>query len=138
MWGLGDGSRAEALELARNAWRRSSGSVRRTPGLLVLAFLLGVSLWVFVTDTENPTVVEFFPQPIQVESVNVGDTLAVANQLPAISVRVSAPTDRWEELTSANFRAVVDLNGFDARAQEVPIQVEVIGIGGVRVVDTDP
>lgn len=138
MWGLGDGGRTEALELARRVWRRTSASVRRTRGLLLLSFLLGISIWVFVTDTENPTVIEYFPQSIQVEAVNVGDTLAVANQLPSVSIRISAPTDRWEDLTAANFRAVVDLKGFDARAQEVQIQVEVIGIGGVRVVDTDP
>lgn len=138
MWGLGDGSRAEALELARSAWRRTTASVRRTPGLLLISFLLGVSIWVFVTDTENPTVIEYFPQPVQVEAVNVGETLAVANQLPSVRIRVSAPTDRWEELSAANFRAFVNLQGFDARAQDVQIQVEVVGIGGVRVVDTDP
>ena len=112
--------------------------MRRTPGLLLLALMLAVALWVFVTETENPTVIDYFPQPITVEAVNVADSLAVANQLPAISVRVAAPTDRWEELTAANFRAVVNLNGFDARAQEVPVQVEVQGVNGARVVDTDP
>lgn len=138
MAGSPDGRRAEALALARDAWRRASASIRRTPGLLVLSVMLGVSLWVFVTDAENPTVVDFFPQPIPVEAVNVGDTLAVANPLPSVSVRVSAPTDRWEELTAANFRAVVDLHGLDARRQQVPVQVEVTGVSGVRVVETDP
>ncbi len=138
MAGVADNRRAEALALARDAWRRALASIRRTPSLLVLSLMLGISLWVFVTDTENPTVVEFFPQPIPVEAVNVADSLAVANQLPSVSVRVSAPTDRWEELTAANFRAVVDLNGFDARAQQVPVQVEVSGVSGVRVVEADP
>jgi YbbR domain-containing protein len=112
--------------------------VRRTPGLLLLSTLLAVSLWVFVTDTENPTVLDQFPQPIPVEAVNVAESLAVANQLPALNVRVSAPADRWERLTAANIRAFVDLNGFDARAQEVPVQVEITGLSGVRVVDTEP
>lgn len=138
MRGLRDSSRAEALELARDAWRRTILSLRRTPGLLLISFFLGVSLWVFVTDTENPTVLEFFPQPVAVESVNVGGALAVANQLPSVSVRVSAPADRWEQLTAANFRAEVNLSGLTARAQEVPVHVEVIGISGVRVVDTEP
>ncbi|MCK9485420.1 MAG: CdaR family protein [Dehalococcoidia bacterium] len=138
MTGLADGRRAEALALARDAWRRALASIRRTPGLLLLSLMLGVSLWVFVTDTENPTVVDFFPQPVPVEAVNVGDSLAVANQLPSVTVRVSAPSDRWEQLTAANFRALVDLDGFDARSQQVPVQVEVTGISGVRVVETDP
>jgi len=112
--------------------------VRRTPGLLVLSALLAVSLWVFVTDTENPTIVDQFPQPIPVEAVNVADNLAVANQLPPISVRISAPTDRWDDVSATNLRAFVDLNRFDAREQEVPVQVEVSGVGGVRVVDVEP
>jgi len=135
---FGDGSRAEALELARDAWRRALASVARTPGLLLLSVLLGVSLWVFVTDTENPTIVERFPQPLVVVAVNVDESLAVANQLPTITVRVSAPSDRWEQLTVANFRAVVDLANFDARSQEVPVEVEIEGVNGVRVVDTEP
>ncbi|MQA00106.1 MAG: hypothetical protein GEU80_12400 [Dehalococcoidia bacterium] len=128
----------EALAIARDAWWRSVGAVRRTPGLLLLSFLLGVSLWVFVTDTENPTRVDLFPSPIPVQAVNVGDALAVANQLPPVDIRVAAPEDRWAELTVENFRATVDLQGLDARAQEVRVQVDVEGIGGVRVAEVVP
>lgn len=129
---------AEAMDLALEVYRRVRGAVRRTPGLLAVSLVLGVSLWVFVADTENPTLVDAFPQPITVQAVNVGESLAVANQLPGITVRVAAASDRWERLTAANFRAFVDLNGFGARAQEVPLQVEVVDVSGVRVVDTNP
>ncbi|MCA9856758.1 MAG: hypothetical protein KC458_05725, partial [Dehalococcoidia bacterium] len=95
---MGDLRRDELVELGRDSWRRMIGSFRRTPGLFLLSLLLAVSLWVFVTDTENPTVVDYFPQPIQVEAVNVRESLGVANQLPTINVRVSAPTDQWEDL----------------------------------------
>ena len=134
----GDGRAAEALELAREVYRRVVGIVRRTPGLLALSFVLGISLWVFVADAENPTVVDAFPSPITVEAVNVGDALAVANQLPGITVRVSAASDRWQRLSAANFRAIVDLNGLGARSQDVPVHVEVVDVNGVRVVDTNP
>ncbi|MQC47813.1 MAG: hypothetical protein DWG77_01830 [Chloroflexi bacterium] len=135
---MGSLKREELWDLARDASRRARGSIRRTPGLLVLSGLLAVSLWVFVTDTENPTIIDQFPQPISVEAVNVADNLAVANQLPAVNVRISAPTDRWDDISSTNLRAVVDLNQLDARAQEVTVQVEVSGVGGVRVVDVEP
>ncbi len=128
----------EALELAREVYRRVGAIVRRTPGLLALSFVLGISLWVFVADAENPTVVDSFPSPIAVEAVNVGDSLAVANQLPTITVRVAAASDRWQQLSAANFRAIVDLNGFGARSQDVPLHVEVVNVSGVRVVDTSP
>lgn len=130
--------RNEALLLARDAWRRTVAIVRRTPGLLAISLLIGFALWVFVTDVENPTVVDTLPSPILVEAVNVGEDLAVANQLPAIQVQIAAPADRWERLTAANFRAFVDLRDFDARSQEVVVQVEVEGVTGVRVVETDP
>jgi YbbR domain-containing protein len=126
------------MELAVEVYRRVRAAVRRTPGLLAVSLVLGVSLWVFVADTENPTLVDAFPQPITVEAVNVGESLAVANQLPTITVRVAAASDRWERLSAANFRAFVDLNGFGARSQEVPLQVEVVDVSGVRVVDTSP
>jgi YbbR domain-containing protein len=136
---MSDESRREALDLARGAWRRSWSAVRGTPGLLVLSLFLGISLWVFVTEDENPTRVDDFPRAIEVEAVNVGSGLAVANQLDTVIVRISAPEDRWDELTAANFRAFVDLNELGAREQEVRVQVDVISAGaGVRVVGTVP
>lgn len=130
--------RREALEVAGAGWRRLRALMRNTPGLAVLSFLLAVVLWYFVTDTENPTLIDVYPSPIPVEPVNVTEALAVANQLPAVQVRISAPADRWERLTPANFKVVVDLNGFGARSQEVPVRVEVDGVRGVRVVDVQP
>lgn len=132
------GRRAEALDIASNAAQRSWSAIRNSPGLLVLAFLLGTSLWVFVTDTENPTVVDIFSSSIAVQAVNVGDNLAVANQLGAIDIRVSAPRDRWDRLTAANFRAFVNLKGLEAREQEVRVQVEVENVAGVRVTEVLP
>ncbi len=126
------------MELASEVYRRARAAVRRTPGLLAVSFVLGISLWIFVADTENPSLVDSFPAPITVEAVNVGDSLAVANQLPTITLRVAAASDRWERLNASNFRAFVDLNGFGARSQDVPVQVEVVDVSGVRVVDTSP
>ena len=126
------------MELATEVYRRVRSAVRRTPGLLAVSFVLGISLWVFVADTENPSLVDSFPAPITVEAVNVGDSLAVANQLPTITLRVAAASDRWQRLNASNFRAIVDLNGFGARSQDVPVQVEVVDVSGVRVVDTSP
>lgn len=137
--GFSDESRREALDLARDAWRRGWSAVRGTPGLLVLSLFLAISLWVFVTEDENPTRVDDFPRAIEVEAVNVGPGLAVANQLDTVIVRISAPEDRWDDLTAANFRAFVDLNELGAREQEVRVKVDVIDAGGgVRVVGTVP
>ena len=44
----------------------------------------------FVTEDENPTRSDLFPSQIEVEAVNVGQALAVANVLPTVDVRVEA------------------------------------------------
>lgn len=135
---LSEMDRREAVALVGTGWRRLRGQMRNTPGLAMLSFLLALVLWYFVTDTENPTLIDVYPSPVSVEPVNVTEALAVANQLPAVQVRISAPSDRWERLTPGNFKAVVDLNGFGARSQEVPVRVEVEGVRGVRVIDVQP
>ena len=129
---------AEALEIARELAQRGWASVRRTPGLLLLSLLIGAALWVFVTDSENPTRIDAFPSLIRIEAVNVGPGLGVASTLASVQVRVSASDDRWEQLTSANLRALADLSGLDARAQQVRVRVDVEGISGVRVVGITP
>lgn len=125
-------------EMLVNAARRSFSAVRATPGLLVLSFALSVTVWVLVTEEENPARSGVFPAPIEVVAVNVGREVAVANALPSVSVRIAATNDRWDDLTSANFSAIVDLNGLSAREQTVPVRVEVSDARGVRVISADP
>ena len=129
---------SDALALIVEIVRRAAAQVGRSPGLAVVSVLLGIALWVLVTDEENPTRVDFIPAPIPVEAANVGPGLAVANALPSLQVRVAAPEERWEELSPSNFRAYVDLNGLEAREQQVPVRVEVVGASRVRVLDTAP
>lgn len=130
----------ETWDLTVDAWQRSVRTMRNTPGLLLLSALLGVSLWVFVTEEENPTRVDDLSTPILVQSVNVEPDLAVANQFPNVQVTLAAPEERWEEIEAglASFRATVDLRGVTDREQEVSVQVEVDGVRGVRVVEVTP
>jgi len=129
----------EAALLGRDIRRRAWSAVRDTPGLILISLLLGSALWLSVTDAENPTRVDTFPAQIRVEAVNTAPTLAVANALQTVEVRVSAPEDRWQRLTSEDFRAFVDLNGMSGREQLVNVQVDVAsGVSGVRIVGVSP
>ena len=130
----------ETWEITVDAWHRSWRTMRSTPGLLVLSSLLGISLWVFVTEEENPTRVDELSTPIPVQSVNVEEGLAVANQLPSVRITLAAPEERWEEIDAglASFNAFVDLRGVTDREDEVPVQVDVSGVRGVRVVEVIP
>ena len=129
---------SEGRALVTALARRGFATVRGTPGLLLIALALAIAIWVFVTEEENPTRSGLFPARIEVEPVNVGQSLVVANVLPSVDVRIQAPEDRWDDLSSANFRAIVDLNGLNAREQTVPVRVEVSGVRGVRVLTVDP
>lgn len=117
---------------------RVLGTVRASGGLLLVAVVSAVALWLFVTDEQNPTRVDVFPQAIAVQAVNVGRGLAVGGQLSTVDVRISAPEDRWRVLTPTNFRAVVDMSGSGAREQVADVRVEVTGVSGVRVLQVSP
>ena len=129
---------AGARDLGAALWGRVVATVRSTPGLLLLSVALGVAIWIFVTEEENPTRAGLFPSQIPVRSVNVGEQLAVANDLGSVDIRIEAPEDRWDGLSSANFEASVDLAGLRAREQTVPLRVEVSGVRGVRILSVEP
>lgn len=105
------------------AFGRGFGSLRANVGLGLLSLALAVSLWAFVTEEENPTRTDFFAGAIPVETVNVPDGLAVASlSEAAVSVRVSAPEDTWDDLTVEDFRAVADLSIAKARENTVALR----------------
>ena len=114
-------------------------SLKNNWSLAGLSLVLAVMLWVFVTDVENPTRTDFFPATIPIETVNVSRDLAVASlSESAVSVRISASEDSWDDLTRDNFRASVDLSGVSQREVEVTVRVEVTGAGGVEIVEVSP
>lgn len=130
----------ETWEITVDAWQRTLRTMRNTPGLLILSALLGISLWVFVTEEENPTRVEELGNLVLVQAVNVDPGLAVANQLQSVQLTLAAPEERWEEIEAnlASFSAFVDLRGVTEREQEVRVQVDIEGVRGVRVVEVVP
>jgi YbbR domain-containing protein len=133
-----EGQLSEVVQLLLDALRRAGYHLRRTPGMAAVSLLIGVALWVLVTDAENPTRVDVVPIAVQVTAANIGPQLAVANALPALQLRISAPADRWDRLSADSFRAFVDLNGLGPRAAEVPVRVEVVGLTQVRVLEVIP
>ena len=135
---LGGSPAGNTLDVIVAVWGRAFVTVRRTPRLLALSVVLGIALWVFVTEDEDPSIAGAFPSQIQVTFVNVGPDLAVANNLGAVDLRIEASQDRWESLTASNFEATVNLAGLTAREQSVPVRVEVSGTRGVRILAVEP
>ena len=135
---IGSSTAGNTLDLVAALWGRTIGTVRRTPRLLALSIVLGIALWVFVTEDEDPSIAGVFPSQIPVTFVNVGHDLAVGNNLGSVDLRLEASEERWETLTAANFEASVDLAGLTAREQLVPVRIDVTGTRGVRIIAVEP
>jgi YbbR domain-containing protein len=116
-------------------WRRVA-----TPlALAVVSLVAAVVLWIAVTEAENPNQVTVFSGSIEVRAVNVPDGLAVASITdPVVNLRISAPENTIKRLTSADFRADVDLAGVRQNISDQRVIARVVTNKDVKVVDVEP
>src|SRR3972149_5384551 len=115
---------AEARAFLRALVWPVTSSVRDNVGLAALSVVLGVALWVFVTDTENPTRSGVLPFDLSVETVNVPGDRALAGSPVNVRVKVEVADDVWNTLSMADFKATVDLDGLQAGTYDLPVRVE--------------
>jgi len=102
--------------------RQAVFSLRYNWGIGLLSAVLAVSLWVYVTDRENPEQTGRVPGTVPIEAVNVPPDRAVVSLTPSsVSVIVRAPEGIFDRLTSEDFRATVDLS--DVTTHESTVQV---------------
>lgn len=86
-------------------------SLRHNMGMGVLALGLSTSIWVFITNEQNPPRTNILPFHIPVQPVNVPSDLDVLPNIEPVVVRVTAPSDLWSGFTESGFDATVDLTG---------------------------
>ena len=99
-------------------------SVVGNVGLAALALALALSLWLFVTDRENPTEAQTFNSSIPIELVNVPESLAVANVAETgARIRIEAPKNDLDGLQSEDFEARLDLGGLTEGTHSVFVEV---------------
>jgi YbbR domain-containing protein len=99
-------------------------SVFGNVGLAALALALALSLWLFVTERENPTEAQTFNSSIDVELVNIPESLAVANVSDSgVRIRIEAPKNELDGLRSEDFEATVDLGGLTEGTHTVAVDV---------------
>lgn len=115
----------------------------RTSGLqFLLALLLSLALWTYVSFTENPTEQRIFEVPVNITSPKVGllivDPASGEPIQPDImtSVQVTGPDLDLRELATDNFTATADLSPYDEGLHTVPIRVR--GPGSVRQRSQNP
>ena len=96
------------------AARGGVGTLRDNSGLAVLSLGLAFGLWFFVTDRENPNETLNFNRAIEIEVVNVPNELAVSNiSETSVRIRIEAPRSDIDGLEAEDFRATVDLGGYE-------------------------
>src|SRR5688500_9357973 len=118
------------------SWRRIATPV----ALAAVSLLAAVVLWVAVTDAEDPNQVDFFRGAIEVRPVNIPDNLSVASiRDPNVIVRVSAPESEFNRLTTADFRAEVNLSTERAgTSQPLSVTVTVVSDKDVEIEEVSP
>jgi YbbR domain-containing protein len=92
--------------------------------LALLALLLALSLWLYVTDRENPKEVQTFNRGIVVKFVNVPNDLAVAGvSETSVRIRIEAPRNELDRLDTEDFEATVDLGGAEHGRSTLAVDV---------------
>lgn len=129
----------EALAFLRALLGPVARSLRENAGLAVLSVVLAFGLWIFVTDTENPTRTGTLPFDLRVEPVNPSSDVALANELQMVRVRVEVADDVWDSLTPDDFKVTVNLEGLAPGNYSLPVRVEPLTRrGGLRVLGVIP
>lgn len=106
--------------------------------LAVLSVALALTLWLYVTERENPQQVETFNSAIPVQFVNVPNNFAVANaSATTVRIQISAPKNQISQLQPNNFEATVNLGGLDRGTSNVAVDVT-SSKGRVNVTDVSP
>lgn len=94
----------------------------------LLAFVLGVAVWVSAVASADPDEVRAFPTPVPLEIIGQNPALILTSEIPStVEVTLRAPQSVWALLeTQENaVRAVLDLSGLSAGEHIVDIQIQV-------------
>jgi len=115
------------MEWTRNLARGAFDAVlslRYNWGIGILSVALAVALWVFVTDREDPDRTAFVLGTVPIEAINVPPDQAVLSiSESGVRVRARAPESVFDNLTTEDFRATVDLS--DAVGEQITATVMV-------------
>jgi YbbR domain-containing protein len=94
---------------------------------LLLAFILGVSVWVSAVTAADPNEVRP-PLAVPIEIAGQDPSLIITSEIPAIvEVTLRAPRSVWEQLTAQEnpVRAVLDLSNLSAGEHTLDIQIQI-------------
>ncbi len=94
----------------------------------LLAFVLGISVWVSAVSAADPNEVRAYPKPIPLQVIGQDPSLVITSELPpTVEVSLRAPRSVWETLIARedSVRAILDLTGLSAGDHTVNVQITV-------------
>jgi YbbR domain-containing protein len=107
---------------------------------LLLALVLGVSVWISAVTSADPDEVRLYPNRIPLEVVGQDPSLVITSEVPeTIEVSLRAPRSVWEQLTALerSVQATLDLTGLSAGEHVVDIQIRFL-VRPVQIVLANP
>ena len=112
-------------------------SLRDHLSLGLLAIALSSSIWMFITNEQNPPRSGVFPTSVPVHPVNVPADLDVLGQIDPVVLRITAPSDMWSALTENSFEITVDLAEMEQGEASIPVHARSRD-GRIRILDVVP
>jgi YbbR domain-containing protein len=126
----------------RRCWligRQVALSFGQNWGLALLAVVLAISLWVYVTNRQDPKQTGRVPGSVPVECENVpidkAESPPCSDQ--SVTVRVRAPESVFDRVTADDCRATADVSAVSGPDAPVPVRVE-CDRARVEVIDWSP
>ena len=114
------------------------GSFIENLGLVALALILALLVWVGATFQDNPPKTEAFAELIPIEVTNRPRGWIIRNQSASgVRVEVRGRQDNLNRLTASSCRALADLAGLEAGLHQVPVKVE-CSDKSVAIVKSEP
>lgn len=120
----------------------STAQARRiinTLGSILLSLVLALIVWAGAISAENPSVTQAFRQPLSIQVRNQPeDTVLVSRLDTTVTVRLNAPQDVWNVLSSNDIEAYIDLTQAPIGEEvQLPVVVQVKR-NGVRLIERTP
>jgi YbbR domain-containing protein len=108
-------------------------------GLMLLALVLAVVIWIVAVQEENPIEKGEFQDaiPIEIRNQPEGTTFRPEVFTESVHLTIRAPQSSWRDLRADKFTAWIDLEGREAGEYEVAVRAECID-DNVRIVELRP
>ena len=96
----------------------------------LLAFVLGISVWLSAVTGADPDDVLVYPKPVKLEVIGQDPSLVLTSDIPStIQVTLRAPRSVWEQLTAQenSVTSILDISGLSAGEHTQTVQLRIAG-----------